>query len=147
PRKSWPALPQKWSPVLLPTSSPVLLPRDRRQRRARQRRAPSPRRGRLPPAMCVHAQQTPLSAGDDEREDEAEERERFGERDAQEHRRTDGAGRLGLARHRRDGVTDDEADADAGADGSATVNNAAADGGETGFELTFGLLGEDLHEQ
>src|SRR5436305_1437047 len=45
-----------------------------------------------------------LSAGDDEGEDEPEEGEGLGEGDAQEHRRTGHAGRLGLAGHGREGV-------------------------------------------
>jgi len=52
------------------------------------------------------------------------------------HRRADGAGRLGLAGHRSDGITDDEADADAGANGRATVNDAASDCGQALLELT-----------
>ena len=71
-----------------------------------------------------------LLARDDEREDEAEQSEGLGERDAQEHRGAHHAGRLGLASHGRDGVADDEADADAGADGRAAVDDAAADGRE-----------------
>ena len=80
---------------------------------------------------CDFAPSAPLSAGDDEREDEAEERERLGERDAEEHRRSHGAGRLGLAGHRGDRVTDDQTDADAGADGGAAVDDASTDGRQT----------------
>ena len=82
-----------------------------------------------------------VSAGDDEGEHEPEERERFGERDAEEHGRADDAGRLGLARHRGDGVADHEADADAGADRGAAVDDAAADCGQTRLELAGILSG------
>src|SRR5665213_1036453 len=63
-------------------------------------------------------------AGDDEREDETEQRERLGERDPEEHRRANGGGRLGLARQGGDRVADDQTDADAGADGGAAVDDA-----------------------
>src|SRR4051794_27413120 len=81
-----------------------------------------------------------LLTRDDEGEDEAEERERLGERDTEEHGRTDHAGRLRLARHRRDGVADDEPDADAGADGGAAVDDATADRGESGRDVRGGGL-------
>src|SRR5215831_17584630 len=71
-----------------------------------------------------------VSARDDERENEAEQRERLGERDSEEHRGAHRARRLGLARHRGDGVADHEADADAGADGSGAVDDASTDRGE-----------------
>ena len=47
---------------------------------------------------------------------------------------------LGLAGHGLDGVADDEADADARADGRGAVDDAGTDGLQTGLELT-GLLG------
>ena len=55
------------------------------------------------------------------------ERERLGERDTEEHRGAHHARRLGLASHGGDGVADDEADADARADGGAAVDDAGAD--------------------
>src|SRR5687768_11782159 len=91
----------------------------------------------------VRAWGSPPSAGHDEREDEAEQGERLGEGDAQEHGGAHHAGGLGLAGHGADGVADDEADADAGADGSAAVDDASTDGGEALDELAFGLLSED----
>src|SRR3712207_93996 len=72
----------------------------------------------------------PLS--DDEAQDEPEERERLGERDAQEHRGADHARRLGLARHGLDGLADEEADADAGADRGEAVHEALADRRDVG---------------
>src|SRR4051794_722369 len=83
------------------------------------------------PATAISARMrfrtTPPSAGDDEREDESEQRERLGERDPEEHRGSDGAGRLGLARQGGDRVADAQADADAGADGGAAVDDASTD--------------------
>ena len=70
-------------------------------------------------------------------------RERFGERDAQEHRGADHAGGLGLAGHGSDGVTHHDADADARPDGGAAIDDAAADGGEPFDELAWILFGED----
>ena len=90
---------------------------------------------------CSNAHRPPT---EDEGEHEAEERERFGERDAEEHGRSHHAGRFGLAGHRGDGVADHDADADARADGRAAVDDASTDGLETGRELT-GLL--DCEEQ
>ena len=49
---------------------------------------------------------------------EADEGERFGEGDAEEHRGADHAGGLGLAGHGLDRLADERADADAGADGA-----------------------------
>src|SRR5205807_7224088 len=82
------------------------------------------------------------SAGDDEREDETEQRERLGERDPEEHRRAHGAGRLRLTRHGGDRVTDHQTDADAGADGGAAVDDASTDGGQT-LGGVGGRLGEE----
>src|SRR5581483_12520661 len=53
----------------------------------------------------------------DELEDEPDEGEGLGERDAEEHGRTDRSLHLGLPRHRLDGVADDQTDADTRADG------------------------------
>src|SRR5205085_1494186 len=84
---------------------------------------------------------------DDEGEDEAEERERLGEGDAEEHGRADHARRLGLAGHGRDRVADHEADADAGADGRAAVDDAATDGREALLELAGVLRSEKRNRQ
>ena len=48
-------------------------------------------------------------------------RQRLGERDAKEHRRSNHAGSLRLTRHRLDGVAGHDADADPRADGSEAV--------------------------
>ena len=95
------------------------------------------------PARRQHARgcaSLSLLAGDDEGEDEAEERQGLGEGDAEEHGRADHAGGLGLAGHGRDGVADHDADADAGADGGAAVDDAATDGREAVDELARLLL-------
>ena len=65
-----------------------------------------------------------LGSFGEEEEDEPEQGERLGERDTEEHRRADRAGPLGLAGHRGDGVAHHDADADAGADGRAAVDDA-----------------------
>src|SRR2546423_9206184 len=62
-------------------------------------------------------------------DDEPDERERFGERDTEEHRRAGQTGRLGLAGHGLDGLAHHVADADAGADGGKAVGEPGADGG------------------
>ena len=62
---------------------------------------------------------------------EAEQRQRLGERDAEEHGGADRALHLGLAGHRLDRVADHEADADAGADGRGAVHDAGTDGLQT----------------
>ena len=49
---------------------------------------------------------------------------------------------FGLPRHRGDGVADHEADADAGTDGGAAVDDPTADGGETRLQLTRLLVGQ-----
>src|SRR4051794_31036597 len=90
-------------------------------------------------ASAVRIRMMASSARDDEGKHEAEERERFGERDAEEHGRADHAGRLRLAGHRRDGVADDQPDADARADGRAAVDDATADRGETRRDVRRGL--------
>src|SRR5262249_2944070 len=84
-----------------------------------------------------------LLARDDEREDEAEERERFGEGDAEEHGRADHGGGFGLAGHRGDGVAHHDADADAGADGRAAVDDAPTDGREALLQFARILGCED----
>src|SRR5260370_27637342 len=86
------------------------------------------------------------SAGDDEREDEAEQRECLGERDTEEHRCPDGARRLGLARHGGDRVTDHQTDADAGADGGAAVDDASTDRSQPLGGGGGGLGGEELEQ-
>ena len=86
---------------------------------------------------CARASADPLLSGEvDEDEDhEPDEGERLGEGDAEEHRGADHAGGLGLAGHGGDGVTDDDADADARADGGEAVDEAGADGRQAVDEL------------
>src|SRR5712692_5485327 len=93
----------------------------------------------LAASSSVASTDGPLALGEEE-EHESEQSERLGERDTEEHRRADRALHLGLARHGLDRVADDEADADARADGRGAVHDARADRLETGLELT-GLLG------
>src|SRR5581483_9486944 len=68
----------------------------------------------------------------DELEDEPDEGEGLGERDAEEHGRTDRSLHLGLPRHRLDGVADDQTDADTRADGREAVPHRA----ECALEVT-----------
>src|SRR3954452_15969645 len=79
-----------------------------------------------------------LEAGEDE-DDEADEGERLGEGDAEEHRRADHAGGLWLASHGLDGLADDVTDADARADRGKTVGETSADGGVGSFGFTWRL--------
>ncbi len=77
---------------------------------------------------CRHRSSTSGSGELEEDEDhEADEGEGFGEGDAEEHGRTDHAGCFGLAGHGLDGLADEVADADAGADGGEAVG-VPADG-------------------
>ncbi len=82
--------------------------------------------------------------GSDELEEdedhEADEGERLGERDAEEHGRLDLAGRLGLAGHGLHGLADEVADADAGADGGEAVG----DTGAAGAGDALGVVGGEL---
>src|SRR4051794_39544666 len=71
--------------------------------------------------------------------DEADEREGFGEGDAEEHGGAHHAGGLGLAGHRRDGVADHDADAEARTEGGG----AAADPGTDGTEALQDLFVRD----
>src|SRR5215469_12914137 len=74
----------------------------------------------------------PGSVLEDERRHEADQRERLGQREADPHVQRDAAGGLRLAGHRLDRVAEDQADADAGADGGETVSDGAGvepDGG------------------
>src|SRR5688572_10598620 len=83
---------------------------------------------RMPTAISARTRTGgPPLTRDDEREHEAEERERLGERDAQEHRGADHAGGLGLTGHGSDGVTHHDADADTRTDRSTAVDDATAD--------------------
>src|ERR1700683_4311826 len=63
----------------------------------------------------------PKSVLEDEGGHEADEGERLGQREADPHVQRDASGRLGLAGHRLDGVAEDQADADARADGGQTI--------------------------
>src|SRR5712692_6567302 len=87
----------------------------------------------------VASTDSPLALGEEE-EHEPEQGERLGERDTEEHRGADRALHLGLTGHALDGAGDHEADTDARADGGRAVDDAGADGLQTGLELT-GLLG------
>src|ERR1700727_1861141 len=74
---------------------------------------------------------------EDEGGDEADERQRLGQRETDPHVQLDAGGRLGLAGHGLDGVAEDQADADARADrGEAVAHCADVDadhlGGENG---------------
>src|SRR3954470_15635324 len=84
-------------------------------------------------------------ARDDERKDESEERKRFGERDTEEHGGSHGAGGLRLSGHRRDRVSDDQADADAGADGRAAVDDASTDRSQP-LVVVDCSLGEEMEQ-
>ena len=64
----------------------------------------------------------------EDEDDEADEGQRLGEGNAEEHRRLDLAGGLGLTGHGLDGVAEDDADADAGTDGGEAVGQAGAGG-------------------
>jgi hypothetical protein len=66
------------------------------------------------------------SESEKDEHDEPDQGERLGEGDAQEHRGTDHPGRFWLAGHRLDGFADDDADADAGADGRQAVGETSA---------------------
>src|SRR5690606_33690162 len=84
---------------------------------------------------------TPASALAEEEDDEADERQRLDEGDAEEHGRADHAGRLGLAGHGLDRLAHEVADADAGADGAEAVGQ----GGQAGVvdATAGGFLGQD----
>src|SRR5205085_11402477 len=69
-----------------------------------------------------------LLTGDDEGENEPEQGQGPGEGDAEEHRRAGHARGFGLAGHGRDGVADDDADADTRPDGGPAVDDASAHG-------------------
>src|SRR5215469_18642873 len=64
-------------------------------------------------------------SGEDERRDEADEGERLGQREADPHVLRDTAAGLGLTSHGLDRVAEDQADADAGADGGEAVSQGA----------------------
>src|SRR5574341_341190 len=85
-------------------------------------------------AASTNAWSIPASLLDDERKDETEQGECLYERDAEEHRGPDHAGGLGLASHGLDGLADEEADADAGADGGEPVDQTLADGADVAVD-------------
>ena len=74
-------------------------PRPPGRRRGARRRRARRRAGRSPALRGCGIARLASSAGDDEREDEAEQGEGFGEGDAEEHGGADHAGGLGLAGH------------------------------------------------
>src|SRR5262245_47039030 len=80
----------------------------------------------------------------DELEDETDQGERLGERDAEEHRRPHVAGHLGLAGHRLHRLTDEVTDTDAGADGGETVTDRTEAGLE-GVRLRHRQAHELVH--
>src|SRR5450756_2665474 len=63
----------------------------------------------------------PSSGCEDERRHEADQGQRLGQREADPHVKRDTAGGLRLPGHGLDGVTEDQADADTGADGREAV--------------------------
>src|SRR6201987_6195547 len=67
----------------------------------------------------------PQSGCEDERRHKADQGQRLGQREADPHVKGDPAGRLGLAAQGLDGVTEDEADSHAVADGGDTLPEAA----------------------
>src|SRR3954468_17895121 len=83
---------------------------------------------------------------EEDEDDEADEGEGLGEGDAEEHGGAHHAGGLWLAGHRLDGLTDQVADADAGADGAEAVGEPSADGGVVVLLVggRSGGLGKDL---
>ena len=72
-----------------------------------------------------------LGVLEQDEDDEADQRQGLGEGDTEEHGRAGHAGRFGLAGHGGDGVADDDADADAGANGGRPVADTGADRAET----------------
>src|SRR5579859_5645233 len=88
---------------------------------------------------CITMQSPALASSvrEDERHHDADQRERFGERETHPHVGADHARRLRLAGHRLGGVAEDQADAHAGADGREAVGNGSeppCDGGAAGGE-------------
>src|SRR6478672_2266730 len=84
------------------------------------------------------------SSLDDERERDAEQRERLDQPDPDEHGRADLTGVLGLASHRLDRLADQDPKADAGADGGEPDHEPLADGLQTGSDIN-GLRDEMQH--
>src|SRR3954453_12664860 len=85
------------------------------------------------PVMGTATVITMLQEAEKDEDDEADQGERLGEGDAEEHRRANHAGSLWLASHGLDGLADDVTDADAGADGGETVGKTSADCGVGSF--------------
>src|ERR1022692_241180 len=71
------------------------------------------------------APSSPRSAGgvEDERDDDADQGQRLGQREPDVHIRADQPGRLRLTGHGLDAMTEDQADADAGPDGREAVGD------------------------
>src|SRR3954469_12233947 len=79
------------------------------------------------PVMVTVTVITMLLEAEEDEDDEADQGERLGEGDAEEHRRADHAGSLRLAGHGLDRLADQVADADARADGRQAVGEAGRD--------------------
>src|ERR1700744_5154798 len=71
------------------------------------------------PVACAYPAR--CSGSEDERRHEADQGKRLGQREPDPHVKGEAAARLGLTGHRLDRVTEDQADADARADGRETV--------------------------
>src|ERR1700731_946263 len=104
-------------------------------------------RGLISPSVFAASKECVVIAiSEDEAGDEADQRERLGERDTEEHVGADRALPLRLTSDALDRLTDDDADADARADGCQTV----ADGAEALERLrgVGGILGQvrEAHE-
>ena len=80
------------------------------------------------------------SGAEDEGDDEAEQRQRLGEREAEEDVGTGEAGRLGLAGGGLDVGGQDDADTDTGADGGEAVADRADAAGELLPDGPFGVF-------
>src|SRR5262245_42121058 len=93
---------------------------------------------------------SPLADGsgvlEQDEDHEADQGQRLGEGDAEEHRGAHQAGRLGLAGHGLDGLADDVADADAGADGGQAVGETGAGGGSIVLGIGCADLSKDRGE-
>src|SRR4051794_22889829 len=99
----------------------------------------------LPSGQCAPSTELgPRRGGSNELEDETDEGERLGERDAEEHRRPHVAGHLGLAGHRLHRLADQVTDTDAGADGGEAVTDRTEAGLE-GVRLRHRQAHELVH--
>src|SRR3954454_10327798 len=95
-------------------------------------------------SVCAVDRTRPRRGGSNELEDETDEGERLGERDAEEHRRPHVAGHLGLAGHRLHRLADQVTDTDAGADGGEAVTDRT-EAGLQGVRLRHRQAHELVH--